>query len=67
MKKIIIELSESQHQVMIEHIQRGNKIDFEEETFSGYTIKLNTCELGTSLEIDRYGTIDLGDVNWEII
>ena len=67
MKKIIIELSESQHQVMMEHIQRGNKIDFEEETFSGNTIKLSTCEFGTSLEIDRYDTIDLGDVNWEII
>jgi hypothetical protein len=66
MKKIIIELSESQHQLMMEHIQRGHKINFEEETFSGFTIKLNTCEFDASLELEMYGTIDLGDVNWEI-
>jgi hypothetical protein len=66
MKKIIIEISESQHQLMMEHIQRGHKINFEEETFSGFTIKLSTCEFGASLVLDMYGTIDLGDVNWEI-
>lgn len=36
MKKIIIELSDEQYQEMEDHIRERSKIDFEEDTFSGY-------------------------------
>jgi hypothetical protein len=66
MKKIIIELSDEQHLKMIEHIQKGQKLNFDNETFSGFGINLNSCELGDWLEIHMYGELNLGDVNWKI-
>ena len=67
MKKIIIELSDEQHAEMMEHIQNGAKLNFENETFSGYSINLNCLDFGlSSLEVNMYGDLDLGDVNWKI-
>ncbi len=66
MKKIIIELTEKQHAEMIEYIAKGNTLNLDNETFSGYGINLNTCELGDWLEIDFNGVLNLGDVTWKI-
>lgn len=67
MKKLIIELTDAQHSEMMEHIQKGAKLNFENETFSGYSIILNCLDFGfSSLEVKMYGDLDLGDVNWKI-
>lgn len=67
MKRLIIELTDEQHTEMTEHIQKGAKLNFENETFSGYSINLNCLDFGlTSLEVKMYGDLDLGDVNWKI-
>lgn len=66
MKRIVIELSDKQHSLMIEHIEKGHKFNLDNETFSGFGINLNTCELGDWLEIDFNGVINVGDVNWKI-
>jgi hypothetical protein len=66
MKKIIIEISDEQYAKMIEHIQKGQKLNFDNETFSGFGINLNSCELGDWIEVDMYGALNLGDVNWKI-
>ena len=66
MKKIIIEISDEQHTKMTEHIQRGQKLNLDNEIFSGFGIRLNSCDLGDWLEIDMYGKLDLGDVQWSI-
>jgi hypothetical protein len=46
MKKIIIELTDEQYVEMKDHIEKGHILNFENETFSGFGINLNTCELG---------------------
>jgi hypothetical protein len=67
MKRLIIELTDEQHSEMMEHIQNGAKLNFENETFSGYSTNLNCLDFGfSSLEVKMYGDIDLGDVNWKI-
>lgn len=66
MKKIVIELSDEQHAKMIEHLQKGHKMNVEEETFSGFGINLSWTEVESWLEIDMYSVINLGDVNWKI-
>jgi hypothetical protein len=67
MKKLVIELSDEQHTLMMEHIKRGQKINYEEETFSGFSINLCSCEFGDWLDVDMYGVLNLGDVSWEIV
>ncbi|WP_224485402.1 hypothetical protein [Robertkochia aurantiaca] len=66
MKKLCITLSDEQYEAYENHIKRGSKINLEEETFSGFGIILNHCELGAWLEVDMYGKLDLGDVEWSI-
>lgn len=66
MKHITIELTEEQHEKMVDYISRGNRINLEGETLSGYGIELNICELGHWLEIDFYGKLNIGPVNWKI-
>ena len=66
MKRIIIEISDDQHDKMVEYLQKGHKMNVDEETFSGFGINLSCSELGDWLEVDMYGVINLGDVNWEI-
>ncbi len=67
MKKLVIELSDEQHTLMMEHIKRGQKINCEEETFSGFSINLFASEFGDWLDVDMYGVLNLGDVSWKIV
>ena len=68
MKKITIELTEEQHEMMINHLQKGTALNMNNETFSGYGLNLKCIEGGISswLEVEMNGTIDLGEVNWSI-
>jgi hypothetical protein len=65
-RKIIIEITEEQHLELTQHIARSKKIDLEEETFSGFEIKLCCCIGADWLEVDAYGKLNLGDVNWRL-
>jgi hypothetical protein len=66
MKRIIIELSEEQHDKMKAHQSRGAEINGKLESLSGCSIKLCYCEVGDWLEIEMNGVLNLGDVNWKI-
>ena len=67
MKKISIELTDEQHAKMMEHLQKGQKMNIDSETFSGFSINLNCVEFGFSwFEIEMNGLLNLGDVNWKI-
>lgn len=66
MKRIIIELSEEQYEKMKAHQKRGTEINAASESLSGCSIKLCCCEVGDWLEIDMYGVLNLGDINWKI-
>jgi hypothetical protein len=59
MKKIIIELTEEQHEKMKGHLARGGHLNLEHETFSGYGIKLCCTGIEDWLEIDMYGIITI--------
>lgn len=37
-----------------------------EETMDGYCLKLQNSIFGSTLDIEMYGKIELGDVNWKI-
>lgn len=69
MKKIVIEISDDQHQKMMDYLQKGTKLNIDHETFSGYGLHLNCVDGGFSswLEVEMNGKLDLGDVDWEII
>jgi hypothetical protein len=66
MKRIIIELSNEQHEKMKAHQSRGAEINGKLESLSGCSIKLCCCEVGDWLEIEMNGVLNLGDVNWII-
>ncbi|WP_395051498.1 hypothetical protein [Flavobacterium sp.] len=68
MKKIIIEISDDQHSKMMEHLQKGTTLNFENETFSGFGLNLNCVEGGISswLEVEMNGILDLGEVDWKM-
>jgi hypothetical protein len=66
MKRIIIELSDEEHEKMKAHQSRGAEINGKLESLSGCSIKLCCCEVGDWLEIDMNGVLNLGDVNWKI-
>jgi hypothetical protein len=67
MRKIIIELTDEQHAKMMEHIQKGAKLNLDNETLSGYSIHLNCIFPGLSyLEVIMNGDLYLGDVDWKI-
>ncbi len=66
MKKIIIEITEEQHLKITQHIARSKRIDLEEETMSGFEIKLCSCIGADWLEIEAYGNLNIGDINWRI-
>ncbi|MDX5347261.1 MAG: hypothetical protein LPK19_08430 [Hymenobacteraceae bacterium] len=65
MKKLVIELSDEQYQTLKTEISKGMKINFDEETFSGFSITLSVIEGNLSwLEFEMYGQTNLGDVDW---
>jgi hypothetical protein len=68
MKKITIELTEKQHEQMMNHLQRETAVNMDNETFSGYGFNLKCVEGGISswLEVDMNGMLNLGEVNWKI-
>lgn len=68
MKKIIIELTEEQHEKMMDHLQKGTTLNLDNATFSGYGFNLKCVEGGLSswLEVEMNGTLDLGEVDWKI-
>lgn len=66
MKKIIIEISDAQHQKLINEITRCRQINFQEETFSGMELILGSTFDGalTDLSLKMHSKMDLGDVDW---
>jgi hypothetical protein len=68
MKKITIELTEEQHEKMMNHLQKGTTLNLDNETFSGYGFNLKCVEGGifSWLEVEMNGTLDLGEVDWKI-
>ncbi|WP_026978106.1 hypothetical protein [Flavobacterium tegetincola] len=68
MKQLIIELTEKQHTKMIEHLQRGTTLNINSESFSGFDIRLCCVDgnLSSWVEVEMFGMIDLGEVNWDI-
>jgi hypothetical protein len=68
MKQIIIELTDKQHLKMMEHLRRGTTLNINAETFSGYEIKLCCVDgnISSWVEVEMNGSIDLGEVYWEI-
>ena len=66
-KKLIINLSEEQVKILKNHLSEQNKINQEEETFSGYSITLIGLEMGLNfLEVEMNSKVELGDVTWSI-
>lgn len=66
MKKIIIEISDSQHEEMKTYLEKCFSTAISEESFSDYSIKLIVSPFGGELEVEMYDKIELGDVNWKV-
>jgi hypothetical protein len=66
MKKIIIEISDSQHEEMKNFLEKCFKASISEECMDDYTLKLQTSIFGSTLDIEMYGKVELGDVKWSI-
>lgn len=68
MKQLIIDLSEEQYNAMTNHLQNGATLNIENETFSGFEIRLKCIEgnLSSWVEVEMNGSVDLEEVNWEI-
>ena len=66
MKKITIELTEEQYKELQALITQANQTDLQNETFSGFGIHLNYCQIDSWLEFHYNGKKDLGVVDWKI-
>ena len=68
MKKIVIEISDAQHKEMKAFLEKCFSSSLEEECMGmdDYTIKVQTSILGSTLEVEMYGKMELGDVKWKI-
>jgi hypothetical protein len=66
MKKIIIEISDSQHEEMRSFLEKCFSTSIQEESMDDYSLKLSVSPLGSELEVEMYGKIELGHVNWKI-
>lgn len=66
MKKIIIEISDKQHQQLKDFLEKCFNTSLIEETMDDYSLKLTTSFLGSTLDVEMYGKLELGDVNWRI-
>ena len=66
MKKIIIEISDKQHQQLKDYLENCFNSSIAEETMDDYSLKLTTSFLGSTLDVEMYGKLELGDVNWRI-
>jgi hypothetical protein len=67
MKKIIIEITDEQAKRLRDLLSEQSRINFEEETFSGFSINLSCLENGICwLDAEMNKEIELGDVTWKI-
>lgn len=67
MKKIIINITDEQAKKLDELLSTQSRINFQEETFSGFSITLSCIEAGICwLEAEMNKKIELGDVDWKI-
>ena len=68
MRKIEIELSEEQYQLLNQEIAKTNDINLIEETFSGFTLELTCIEGGISwIDFEMQNNkVELGEVNWSL-
>ncbi len=66
MKKIIIEISDQQHQALKDQMEKGFLANLSEETCGDCVIKLFINPIETSLEIEMNTSVDLGEVKWRI-
>lgn len=66
MKKIIIEISDNQHQRLKDFLEKCFNTSLTEETMDDYSLKLTTSFLGSTLDVEMYGKLELGDVKWRI-
>lgn len=67
MRKLEIELTEEQYQQLNQEIAKGNEINLEEETHSGFTVELTCIEGGISwVDFKMHNNVELGLVNWNL-
>lgn len=67
MKKIVIEISDEQHEIMKNFLEKCFYASLQEDCgFDGYTLKLNVYPIGSDLTVEMYGSVDLGDVKWSL-
>ena len=67
MKKLEINLTDEQFVKLNEEIKGGTLLNIQEETFSGFSIKLSCIEGDISwLEFEMNKKIDIGEVSWNI-
>ena len=66
MKKIIIEITDEQHEQMKTYLEKCFNTSITEETMDGYCLKLQNSIFGSTLDIEMYGKMELGEVNWRI-
>ena len=66
MKRIIIEISDDQHEQMKAYLEKCFNTSISEETMDDYSLKLQTSIFGSTLDVEMYGKVELGDVKWKI-
>jgi hypothetical protein len=68
MKKIIIEISDSQHEEMQAFLSKCFDASVAEECMGmdSYSLKLEKSIFGSTLDIEMYGKAEQGDVKWHI-
>ena len=66
MKKIIIEMTDKQYEMMQAHQKRGAELNGESDSFSGCGINLCCTAVEDWLKIEMYDVLDLGAVIWRI-
>lgn len=64
MKRITIEISDSQHEEMKIFLEKCFKTSIHEECMDDYSLKLSVSAFGSELEVAMYGKVELGDVKW---
>lgn len=66
MKKIVVEISDEQHEKMMTYLGKCFNTSISEETMDDYSLKLQTSIFGSTLDVEMYGKIELGYVTWKI-
>lgn len=67
MKQLCVNLTDEQHEMLMNKLQNEAKKNMDHDTMSGFSITLKEAFPGISwLTIDMNGELELGDVDWEI-